>query len=262
MDRESIINDFRAQSEEIAKHSDQIEELHFDAKLKNGTRFSFDFDAEKFEKTNDKTKKEGEKKNRVSIFNAITDIIGAIGAIAMLSYTATTSYNATTIQLVLMILTYVFFITFFTESSVYHLFKESHTRTIKVLFQVRHSLLTFSLLFMTLSINAIGKDYIIIFPSCFFIAALSVFLISLDTKLGKRAATLIHILFALLILVSLPSSQIVISLAAMITVSSLFSGVMKEDASRIFCAAKTSGLFLIASLVLFLIVSEHLLVAI
>ena len=121
MEKKEVFSQFNEKVSEITQHYEEIEEMKFDAKLKNGTHFSFDFNSDKF---NRKTGTEKREHHPVSVFNAVVDILSACTALA------------------LMILWFViFFPIFFITSSVYHFLDEELTRAVKVMFIVRMGLL-------------------------------------------------------------------------------------------------------------------------
>ena len=73
MEKKEVFSQFKEKVSEITQHYEEIEEMKFDAKLKNGTRFSFTFDSDKFSR---KTGEADRKKHHpVSVFNAVVDIL-------------------------------------------------------------------------------------------------------------------------------------------------------------------------------------------
>lgn len=116
-----IFADFQKQVKEIADHAPQVHKIDFSAKLKNGTSFNFNFNSDTFNK-----QPRGERNYRPSsVFNAVIDIIGASGAIFLLVYLIVTMeryQKSYALSAVWSILTFSFFIAFFTISCIYHLF--------------------------------------------------------------------------------------------------------------------------------------------
>ena len=64
MDRRQLFDDFSQRVDQIMEHQDEISLLRFDARLKNGTRFSFDYDSERFDKA---SRPAHQGRNRVTI---------------------------------------------------------------------------------------------------------------------------------------------------------------------------------------------------
>lgn len=199
MDRKELMEDFRKQAVEISSHAGEIDTLKFEARLKNGTRFSFNFDDELFTK-HENGGAQVAKEKRVSTINAVSDIISAAIALTLMCMCATMKLRAGESAVnALLIITYVSFALCFTVSSIYHLFRENHKRTIKALFQVRHLLLSLSLLLMALSINARGTGSGLFLVLFLLIAVLSIFLSSLETKMGQRLSMLSLAILSLLL---------------------------------------------------------------
>ena len=66
MEKKEVFSQFNEKVSEITQHYEEIEEMKFDAKLKNGTHFSFDFNSDNHlisTATNSTGKREGKKGN-------------------------------------------------------------------------------------------------------------------------------------------------------------------------------------------------------
>lgn len=247
MDRKDLMEDFRKQAVEISQHADDIDTLRFEARLKNGTRFSFNYDDELF------TKHELGAENkvparRVSTINGVSDIVAAAIALSLMCVAASvqlvpgeTGANA------LLLLTYISFSVYFIVSSIYHLFTENHKRALKALFQIRHVLLCVSLLLMGLSVNAHGYERGSAYVVFLFIAVLSVFLGSLDTKKGARLSMLVQLLFAVALPFAAPATALLLGVALLIAINSLTGCIMAPESGNL----RTNPAFLAAALLLF-----------
>ena len=160
--------------------------MKFDAKLKNGTHFSFDFNSDKF---NRKTGTEKREHHPVSVFNAVVDILSACTALALmiLWFVHSAAFPAT--QRICFTLAFIFFPVFFITSSVYHFLDEELTRAVKVMFIVRMGLLIASSALLCSAFCLYrGFLYTLIYLT---LAALSLMLLSFGTKNGFRASSLI-----------------------------------------------------------------------
>ncbi len=256
MEKKSIIEEFKRKTDEIVLHSEEIEDLHFTAKLKNGTRFAFDFNEEDFLRKNG-VLHEKEKSRSVSLFNGVFDILAAVGSIALLSLSSSLQMTGNTISNAMLITTYSFFVVFFIVSAVYHIFHESHTRAVKALYIVRHSLLTISLALLCVGINAMGYQNTFIYPAILFTGALSIFFMSIGTKGGTMAASFIQTAFATLISLSCPFDPIQLFLAILVATNSIVGG-FSTTKGRKGVNIQTSGIFILLSLLLFYILTSQL----
>lgn len=186
MEKKEVFSQFNEKVSEITQHYEEIEEMKFDAKLKNGTHFSFDFNSDKF---NRKTGTEKREHHPVSVFNAVVDILSACTALALMILWFVHSAAFPAAQRICFTLAFIFFPVFFITSSVYHFLDEELTRAVKVLFIVRMGLLIASsaLLCTTFCLYR-GFLYTIIY---LVLAALSLMLLSFGTRNGFRASSLI-----------------------------------------------------------------------
>lgn len=186
MEKKEVFSQFNEKVSEITQHYEEIEEMKFDAKLKNGTHFSFDFNSDKF---NRKTGTEKREHHPVSVFNAVVDILSACTALALMILWFVHSAAFPAAQRICFTLAFIFFPVFFITSSVYHFLDEELTRAVKVMFIVRMGLLIASsaLLCTTFCLYR-GFLYTIIY---LVLAALSLMLLSFGTKNGFRASSLI-----------------------------------------------------------------------
>ena len=186
MEKKEVFSQFIEKVSEITQHYEEIEEMKFDAKLKNGTHFSFDFNSDKF---NRKTGREKREHHPVSVFNAVVDILSACTALALMILWFVHSAAFPAAQRICFTLAFIFFPVFFITSSVYHFLDEELTRAVKVMFIVRMGLLIASsaLLCTTFCLYR-GFLYTIIY---LVLAALSLMLLSFGTKNGFRASSLI-----------------------------------------------------------------------
>ena len=186
MEKKEVFSQFNEKVSEITQHYEEIEEMKFDAKLKNGTHFSFDFNSDKF---NRKTGTEKREHHPVSVFNAVVDILSACTALALMILWFVHSAAFPAAQRICFTLAFIFFPVFFITSSVYHFLDEELTRAVKVMFIVRMGLLIASsaLLCTTFCLYR-GFLYTLIYLT---LAALSLMLLSFGTKNGFRASSLI-----------------------------------------------------------------------
>ncbi len=186
MEKKEVFSQFNEKVSEITQHYEEIEEMKFDAKLKNGTHFSFDFNSDKF---NRKTGTEKREHHPVSVFNAVVDILSACTALALmiLWFVHSAAFPAT--QRICFTLAFIFFPVFFITSSVYHFLDEELTRAVKVMFIVRMGLLIASSALLCSAFCLYrGFLYTLIYLT---LAALSLMLLSFGTKNGFRASSLI-----------------------------------------------------------------------
>ncbi|MFA6844308.1 MAG: hypothetical protein WCR02_01140 [Sphaerochaetaceae bacterium] len=70
---DELFQNFKEQVDQICQHNEGVENLHFNAKLKNGTSFNFNYSSELYRKSMEKK----EPYQPLSVFNSIVDIIGA-----------------------------------------------------------------------------------------------------------------------------------------------------------------------------------------
>lgn len=246
-DKKAMMASIKERIDEIFSHSEEISELHFDARIQNGTRFQFNYNAEEFAHSG----KDRVKKYRISTLNAVIDIIGATLCVALLVLACVNCLKGEAASDAFVIMTFCCFLAFFTESSVYHLFNENHARAIRTLFIVRHALLTLSLMAMTCALSLRVKSGNISYLLSFFVVALSIFFSFLDTKLSNYLANLSHILFPLLMLLFIPFSYQILCLASMLILSALASSLLPGVKNSVIRASKSNGIFLIMSLFLF-----------
>lgn len=186
MEKKEVFSQFNEKVSEITQHYEEIEEMKFDAKLKNGTHFSFDFNSDKF---NRKTGTEKKEHHPVSVFNAVVDILSACTAITLMILWFVHSAAFPAAQRICFTLAFIFFPVFFITSSVYHFLDEELTRAVKAMFIVRMGLLiASSALLCTAFCLYRGFLYTLIYLT---LAALSLMLLSFGTKNGFRASSLI-----------------------------------------------------------------------
>ena len=136
MDRRQLFDDFSQRVDQIMEHQDEISLLRFDARLKNGTRFSFDYDSERFDKASRPARPAGGR-HPVSVSDAVVDMIASLVTLNLLIVSSARFVTLSEGTFACVLLTYVSFFVFFTTSAVYHLFDEGHARTVKVLSMVR-----------------------------------------------------------------------------------------------------------------------------
>lgn len=186
MEKKEVFSQFNEKVSEITQHYEEIEEMKFDAKLKNGTHFSFDFNSDKF---NRKTGTEKREHHPVSVFNAVVDILSACTALALMILWFVHSAAFPAAQRICFTLAFIFFPVFFITSSVYHFLDEELTRAVKVMFIVRMGLLIASSALLCSAFCLYrGFLYTLIYLT---LAALSLMLLSFGTKNGFRASSLI-----------------------------------------------------------------------
>lgn len=246
MERKDLMEDFRKQAVEISQHADDIDTLRFEARLKNGTRFSFNYDDELFTRHENGGSKVKEK--RVSTTNGVSDIVSAAIALTLMCVSAGTKLTAgATGANALLLITYISFSVYFVVSSIYHLFTENHKRTLKALYLVRHVLSCVSLLLMGLCVNANGYERGSAYVVFLFIAVLSVFLASLDTRMGARLSMLAQLLFSVALLFAAPATPLLIGVSLLIAINSLIGCILPPESGNL----RTNPAFLIAALLVF-----------
>ena len=245
MEKKEVFSQFNEKVSEITQHYEEIEEMKFDAMLKNGTHFSFDFNSDKF---NRKTGREKREHHPVSVFNAVVDILSACTAITLMILWFVHSAAFPTAERVCITLAFIFFPIFFITSSVYHFLDEELTRAVKVIFIVRMGLLIASsaLLCTTFCLYR-GFLYTIIY---LVLAALSLMLLSFGTRNGFRASSLILAVSYLSILFF---SRAPGALATAITgaFASLLPAFIPASGNRRLLNARTIGIFYLVTLISF-----------
>lgn len=258
MDRRQLFDDFSQRVDQIMEHQDEISLLRFDARLKNGTRFSFDYDSERFDKASRPARSAGGR-HPVSVFDAVVDMIASLVTLNLLIVSSARFMTLSEGTFACVLLTYVSFFVFFTTSAVYHLFDESHARTVKVLSMVRMGLLSLSVMLITDSMCLVcGRSSMLTFPVQLFIAALSVFFTSLSTRGGFRAASLAHCLAYLASLAFMEPDAYGVTVVVLGVVSGLVPALVPTSGSRIVRAGRTIGLFhLVTVIAFFQMVAMH-----
>ena len=239
MEKKEVFSQFNEKVSEITQHYEEIEEMKFDAKLKNGIRFAFTFDSDKFSR---KTGEAGRKKHHpVSVFNAVVDILSACTAITLMILWFVHSPAFPTAERVCITLAFIFFPIFFITSSVYHFLDDELTI-------VRMGILIgSSALLCTVFCLYRGFLYTIIY---LVLAALSLMLLSFGTRNGFRASSLILAVSYLSILFF---SRAPGALAAAITgaFASLLPAFIPSSGSRRLLNARTIGIFYLVTLISF-----------
>ena len=250
MDKKSVFEAFKAKTDEIITHYDEVEELKFTASLKNGTKFSFDYDVARFECT--------KKKESNSVVNGVCDIIAALACVAMLSISLVRGINSSII--VLQTLTFSFFIIFSILSAVYHLFSVNHQRTSGVLLLIRQFLLIVTLFLLTATITEFQQGSMFLILFFLLLSVLSLFLSLLSTKGGLRAGNIISAVIGVVLMLSFRDAYITfISLS--IVINGLINALFDSDKTKLAGRVKTTSLFYLLSLLFFFLFSEHLLIA-
>lgn len=214
---EQTFGDFRARIDEIAGHADQVRNMEFYAKLKNGTVFEFSFDSGSWEAARNRVEKNAQAP--ASIFNAVVDIIGAASAGALLVM-AIISFHAIvrTGLLAAMILASSLFILHFIISAVYHLFPRFHPVR-EIFARLLSALKTFSVVSvnLTLSLLLSGPRST---PGIFLtilLGAAALFLLAPGTRGGiflSAVITAVIPILSLLLINSLPSGEMYVTMLA------------------------------------------------
>lgn len=187
MEKKEVFSQFNEKVSEITQHYEEIEEMKFDAKLKNGTHFSFDFNSDKFNRQTGDEKRKAH--HPLSVFNAVVDILSACAALALMVLWFVHSAAFPAAERICFTLVFIIFPVFFITSSVYHFLDEELTRAVKAMFIVRMGLLiASSALLCTAFCLYRGFLYTLIY---LILAALSLMLLSFGTKNGFRASSLI-----------------------------------------------------------------------
>ena len=246
MEKKEVFSQFNEKVSEITQHYEEIEEMKFDAKLKNGIRFAFTFDSDKFSR---KTGEAGRKKHHpVSVFNAVVDILSACTAITLMILWFAHSAAFPTAERVCITLAFIFFPIFFITSSVYHFLDDELTRAVKAMFIVRMGfLIASSALLCTVFCLYRGFLYTIIY---LVLTALSLMLLSFGTRNGFRASSLVLVVSYLSVLFF---SRTPGAFAAAITgaFASLLPAFIPASGSRRLLNARTIGIFYLVTLISF-----------
>ncbi len=242
MEKRELFEDFRARIDEIVQHSDEVETLHFSARLRNGTNFSFSFDADRFER--DRMNPDGGRLRPVSVFNSVVDMIGAAIALPLMIVNIASGSSSA-----FQVLTFTAFFVFFAASAVYHLFDTGMTRTLKVLAAVRTGLLSLSLCLMYTGLSVSrGSGIYIPFTVMLLLAALCIFLTSLATRTAARAAGLVQALIALSALIFMTDRDVNAVMTVALGAAGALIGVFAPEGRH---NVRTLGIFFLVALVSF-----------
>ncbi len=245
MDKNEVFEEFRKRTAEIADHASEVEEVKFFASLRNGTKFSFVYDADSFDVV--------KKKEVNSAVNGVADIISALITVSLLSLSALRPGNA--FLWLTSILVYAFFICTYIISAVYHLFSVNHRRTARVLLLVRHFFLLLSLSLMTLELTLSAGSSVVIALLGSATAVLSLFLALLSTKGGLMASNIMIALMALMMFITSPGNVYTVLIAVSVMLNAMINAFMFSEKSVLTRTAGTSSLFYLLSEVLLFILS-------
>jgi predicted membrane channel-forming protein YqfA (hemolysin III family) len=176
-----IFSDFKNQVNEIALHAKQVSTVNFKADLKNGTSFNFVYNADKFARA------QGDKQEYrpLSVSNAIVDIVGAIGAVALLLVLLLRETRTD----IPFILSYAMLITFFSLSATYHFFNRD-SRTNQVFYYLKETAKILSLALINSTTIGFGQLPLQTLSRSLSLIAVAVSLLFLSgrTKLSRQAS--------------------------------------------------------------------------
>ena len=241
-DKVTTFKELKLKLNEIVDHYDELDYLNFDAKLKNGNKFNFNYDSKSFDNPQ-KTLKHGY--HPISVFNAIIDILASCIMISFLAVTAVKAHlNGMTLAMV--INTFIFFILYFIVSAIYHFFDQG-SRARKPLYLVRFGLSNVPLILLLSSLFIINDTSKVFFILTFAFAALSVFFISFGTKFGQRAANSSYIAYAIIILVIAKGNVSLTGIAIMLIIAGLIPMLTPSRWHK----PATNGVFLVATVSFF-----------
>jgi len=244
MEKNDAFNDFKEQALRIAEHSDEVETLYFNARLKNGTKFNFSYNE------SDKWKSMRGEKRINSVANAVTDIASAacsIVIIVMLTFKESLSFEALTLSIV----TASLFVALFVFSAVYHLFEMSHEKAISAMSGVREGAVAASLLSMGMAlIVKRGWDMPLVCLMLIFAFA-EVFFYSLLTRGGIRASSICRILLSAVIMMVAGIKSESVFLFISVATSSICQMISVGKDSKAMRTVRTNGIFLFAALLMF-----------
>ena len=251
MEKKEMFEEFKGRVDEILDHYEELERLSFTARLRNGTRFAFDFDIDSFNR-NEERGRTRTPSRPVSVFNAVIDIIASVMAICLLIVNvAQSDASAATV------LAFTSAIVLFAVSAVYHLFDERMARTVKVLFLVRMGLLSLTFALVSGAVVSLsGGSALLAFPVTLLFASLALFLTSLGTSGGFRAASAVLALMSLAaILFSGSRTGLVILTQALMCLSALVPATLPAQKSRMLDGCRTNGIFLAVALASFFLLT-------
>ena len=250
MEKKEMFEEFKGRVDEILDHYEELERLSFTARLRNGTRFAFDFDIDSFNR-NEERGRTRTPSRPVSVFNAVIDIIASVMAICLLIVNvAHSDASAATV------LAFTSAIVLFAVR-VYHLFDERMARTVKVLFLVRMGLLSLTYALVSGAVVSLsGGSALLAFPVTLLFASLALFLTSLGTSGGFRAASAVLALMGLAaILFSGDRTGLVILTQALMCLSALVPASLPAQKSRMLDGCRTNGIFLAVALASFFLLT-------
>ncbi len=240
MDKKEVFEEFRKRTAEIAAHADDVEEVKFFASLKNGTKFSFVYDADTFDVVR--------RKEVNSAVNGVSDIISALVTVALLSVSALKPMKPSV--WLSAILVYAFFICYYIISAVYHLFSVNHRRTSRVLLLVRHFFLLLSLSLMTLEMTQISESSTVTALFAAVTAVLSLFLALLSTKGGMMASNIMIACMGVMMYLTSTGNILAVLIAFSIVTNALINAFFGGEKSLLTRTAGTSSLFFLLSQIL------------
>lgn len=184
----TIFSDFEQRVQEIAGHAEDVQYLDFKARLKNGTAFEFHYDIETFAKLSQPKP----VYRPASVFNAIVDILGGGISIGLLVYLLMRAVQPLPVAV---ILTYCFFIAYFSVSTIYHFFDKS-SRANPVFYNLSQTMKILGLGMVNVGIASMNNDANMnpVLFSSLILCALCLLLLSGGTKVSLSASTTFAIL--------------------------------------------------------------------
>jgi len=192
----TVFSDFQKRIQEIANHAEDVQYLDFKARLKNGTAFEFHYDMDSFAKQTQPKK----AYRPASIFNAIVDILGGLISIGLLVYLLIIAQQPLPASAVL---TYCFFIAYFSVSTFYHFFDKS-SRANPVFYNLSQTMKILGLGMANIGIATINNSTNlnpVLFPSLI-LSALCLLLLSGGTKASLSASMSFAILLPFIALLN------------------------------------------------------------
>lgn len=234
---ETVFKEFQSQVEEISQHAQQVQDLVFRARLKNGTSFRFTYDAERF------AKQQGERihAHPLSVFNGILDIVAALVGITFMVVQLSLGFDN-----LFLLLCYASCILTFSLSSLFHFF-EPDTRSHFVFLNLREiaKMLSLFLVNITVAYAFAPSSLVVVRSLSLLLVAASLLFLSGRTHLSQQVSYLLSSLLPLVSLVSVIGLESIMRVM-LFSIWSLVTLLFKRE-SRM----HTSSIFALIGLVLF-----------
>jgi channel protein (hemolysin III family) len=201
--RDNTFVEFERMTREILEHKDLIEKIDFSSRMKNGTRFTFNFNLRRWERK----QHEGGKIDHSALFNGIFDIVAIGISIALLTiliiYAESSGRDFMTV-------TYSLFgsvlIIYNLLSSLYHFFSASQST--KVIFDKLKNMFRFFVIMTAVTpvyLQFLSDEKgLLLFMIVMVLGAVGIFLTYTDTETSRLVSRIISGIMPLIMLSIIP----------------------------------------------------------